>query len=163
MTRIDHEKEVKKQLIIKRWRASLGLHGGEGAKVSHGHVTRLIEPDELLKTSSEISKLEKELSAVIALDPFIAYQKIAVSMLVKLAKDGDITLVRRMIEQFPAALRKNSMLRFLEVHGHVRVITEQDKMRVPAWKNHEVGAIIYDKLKKLKLGEALCTPWQKMS
>lgn len=117
----------------------------------------IVKADQLLSTEAEIKKAmeaaEKNAGTVQK-----QYQRIALSIIQHLAKNKDIRLVRRMLDKFPEGLRANSMKAFLERFGQVRFVTEGDKLKDSTL---EVGQAIFDATKKLKLGEAIETPWYK--
>lgn len=89
----------------------------------------------------------------------VEYQRIAASALVHLSKHKDIRVVRAMMEHFPESLRKNSMLKYLEVCGQVRVLTDAD-IEGGKFKG-EAGDIVFDKSRKLHLNDALTLAWWK--
>lgn len=107
---------------------------------------------QLIKTDSDIqlaiAKAQKAGNTV-QLD----YQRIACSMLVRLAETKDIRPVVAMIEGMPEAFRKKPMKEFFAAFGNVRIgDTEED-----------AGKLYYCGKKKLQLGHALEKAWWTMS
>lgn len=115
----------------------------------------VVKEIKLFETDSAITKalvsVEKRSGSVMK-----EYQVIALSLIVKLAKDGDIMLVRRMLDKFPESMRANSMKRWLETFGPVRFATEGDKLKDDTI---EVGIALFDNSKKLQLGSAMEKMW----
>lgn len=113
----------------------------------------VIAESKLFKTDTEIAK------AIVAAEKKGAslqsdYQRIAASAIVHLAKHKDIRIIRRMMEQFPEGLRRNTMLAYLERFGQVTV------QNVEQEKGSE-QVIVFDAKKKLDLNGALTTQWWK--
>lgn len=116
-----------------------------------------ITASQLLKTEKAINDAEKKASTN-GNTVQQQYHIIAASALAHLAKNKDIRIIRRMIENFPASLRKNAMLTYLERFGQVRVLIEGDLLK-PEYKGLDKGDIVFDKSKTLKLADALSTAW----
>jgi|MDSW01.3.fsa_nt_gb hypothetical protein len=76
MTRIDYEKERKRNLILNRLRRAM-----EGSEKTLGKAksAALIDFNELLSSTKEISKTQKNMNAAISLldESYMVYQKIA--------------------------------------------------------------------------------------
>ncbi len=93
------------------------------------------------------------------MDFAVSYQRIAVSCILKLAKDMDIRCIRSMLAQMPEELLDvSSMKKFLECFGQVRTLTEIDILK-KKFRDKEIGTLVYDGSKKMKLADALETPW----
>lgn len=161
MTRIDHEKQNRKQLVIERLRELENPR--EVISKNNNSDAFLIQPDQLFNTGGQILSFQKKTNAVIDTDIFISYQRIAVSCILKLAKDGDIRFVRNMLERMPEELLDvSSMKVFLEHFSHVHILVEADTVK-GKFKGMEKGTVVYDQSKKLKLADALEAPWWKFS
>lgn len=147
MTRIDYEKERKRNLILNRLRCAME---GSEETLGTGKSTTLIDFNELFSSAKEISKTQKNMNAAISLfdESYIVYQKIACSCLLHLAVHHDIRVVRQMLENMPESFSKEAMQNFLISYGQIAIKTEPDE-----------GSIHFDQSKELKLGLALETKW----
>lgn len=155
MTKIDYEKENKRRLILNRLYEH--AQNPEPATVCQ-KPDFFIQPDELFRTSKEITKSQKETSSVIkkSEERHIAYQIISCSLLRHLAEHKDIRLIRRMLEEFPSSLRIDAMQKFLIKYGQISFKLDENGERI---MEDGKPVLIFDKKKKLHLGEALETPW----
>jgi hypothetical protein len=124
----------------------------------------LIQPDHLLDTGGQILDFQKKVNIEIDTDIFISYQRIAVSVIQHLAKHKDIRLARNMLDRMPKELLDvNSMKVFLERFSHVRILTETDTLKGKFKGLEKGGMVVFDSTKKIKLADALETPWWKFS
>ena len=147
MTRIDYEKERKRNLILNRLRRAM-----EGSEKTLGKAksAALIDFNELLSSTKEISKTQKNMNAAISLldESYMVYQKIACSCLLHLAVHHDIRVVRQMLDNMPQSFSREAMQKFLIRYGQIAIKTDLDE-----------SSIHFDKSKELKLGLALETKW----
>ena len=77
------------------------------------------------------------------------YQRIVCTYLVHLAKHKDIRVIRRMLDNMPQSLRKDSMQKFILQYGTVKAVEDENGK----------ATYHYDGTKKLQLGLALEKAW----
>lgn len=95
--------------------------------------------------ASELFKFQKSANATVA-KGFKQYQTVLCAAILHVAKHRDTTVISRVLEQMPDGMRKKSAKDFMQTFGTI-VFGEGDSIAI-------------DNAKKLKLGEAMVSPWQ---
>lgn len=148
MTRIDWDKDGRKQQALKRFWESLRGPRPDAPQLESDD--RVVGKDELLD-GKQIATFQKEANGTLhsPKELRLAYQKIACSCLQRLGEDRDIRNIRQMFNNMPESLPKNRMASFLSAHGPI--LTSHD----------ENGAIDFhfSRKGKMRLGHALEQPW----
>jgi hypothetical protein len=111
-------------------------------------VTKKDLQEDILKAISSAKTKQNNLNKV--------YQRIACSLIVHVEKHGDVRVISNFIDTLSDSLHIKSMQKFFENYSRASYITRENK---------ETGkkeiALVYDKKKTTKLGEALENPWWK--